>query len=85
MMTLEDSIRSIIREELERVLAAPAATGKKWLTLSALADHLGLRRTTLHSLIAQGLPYIQPDKLKRFNVAECEAWIRDHKRAEAAE
>lgn len=87
-MSLEDSLRSIVREELERVLRAPdgvAAPPPLWLTMTALAKHWGVAPSTIKSMVKRGLPYIQPDQFKRFNVAECELWLRDQRRAEAAE
>lgn len=76
-MSLEDSIRTIVREELERVLAAPSApSADNWISLTELARRLGLSRPTVRALIKRGLPHIQPDRSYRFRLAECEAWIR---------
>jgi excisionase family DNA binding protein len=77
-MSVEDSIRAILREELERVLAAPPnmVDRPKWLTMTALAEHLGISAQTLKTLVKRGLPHIQPGEHKRFNLDECEAWLR---------
>lgn len=82
-MSLEDALRSIVREELERAfenhVSAPDSLPPKWLSMTALAEQLGISIPTLKGLIEKGLPYIQPGEHKRFCLADCEAWLREQR------
>lgn len=78
-MTVEETLRAIVREELERVLRAPSSVAgerQKWHSARDAAKHLGISPRTLAELVSRGLPHIQPGEYRRFNLEECEAWIR---------
>jgi len=82
-VSLEDALRSIVRDELERAfenyVPARDSLPPKWLTMTALAEQLSVSVPTLKGLIEKGLPYIQPGEHKRFNLADCEAWLREQR------
>lgn len=48
----------------------------KLLTLSELAKEMDISRPTLYKLIEQGMPYVQINKVKRFDAKEVETWLK---------
>jgi excisionase family DNA binding protein len=74
--SLEETLRVIVREELERALSVQTPTGNPWLSLSALSEALGISRPTLRKLVAKGMPHIKPGDNMRFRLDEVEAWLR---------
>ncbi|HWA76571.1 MAG TPA: helix-turn-helix domain-containing protein [Polyangiaceae bacterium] len=80
---LEAALRAIVREELLAVLGE-ATKGRpeppKWLSMTALAEQLGISVPTLKGLVNNGLPHIQPGEYKRFCLVDCEAWLRERSR-----
>lgn len=80
-MSLEESLRLIVREELQAALAALAGLGKPkgvatHVSSAELMTSLSISRGTLRKMMTEGCPYTQPGKCPRFNVAEVEAWLK---------
>jgi excisionase family DNA binding protein len=78
-VSVEEALRIIVREELERVLATPAQRKREWLSAGELAKELGLSRPTVGRMVERGAPCVYPtgkDGHPRFNLAEVVAWLR---------
>jgi excisionase family DNA binding protein len=54
---------------------------KQYLDIAALAERLGIKRSTLYAWAEQGMiPHVKLGRLLRFDPEEIEAWLQDHRR-----
>jgi hypothetical protein len=76
-MTIEDSLRKIIREEL--LVFAEQMDGprqeKTHVSSTDLMAALGISRGTLRRMMEQGCPYVCPGKNPRFNLADVKRYL----------
>jgi len=81
-MSLEDSLRQIVREELQlalQALAQPKGVASH-VSSGQLLRSLNISRGTLRKMMREGCPYTQPGKFPRFNVDDVERWLRERGR-----
>jgi excisionase family DNA binding protein len=53
---------------------------KQYLDIAALAERLGIKRSTLYAWAEQGtIPYLKLGRLLRFDPDEIEVWLQDHR------
>jgi len=81
-VTLEESIRLIVREELEAVvsrLAAPAP--KKLLSTEELGTYLGVSRSVVRKMVRDGVPHVRPFNHPRFDLELVERWLVERRHA----
>lgn len=77
---LEQTLRRIVREELQAALAGlstPAA--KAHVSSSELMLALSISRGTLRKMMREGLPHTCPGKFPRFAIAEVDAWLAERR------
>lgn len=81
-MSLEDSIRLIIREELEAVAARlTAPQPKHLLSTEELGTYLGVSRSVIRKMVRDGVPHVRPFKHPRFDLELVERWLVERKHA----
>jgi excisionase family DNA binding protein len=78
-MSLEDTLRQIVREELALVVAQLSQPKgvKAHVSSTELMESLNISRGTLRKMMAEGLPHTRPGKFPRFDVADVERWLRE--------
>lgn len=78
-MSLEDTLRSIVREELQAALQqlGDRRSVKTHVSSSELCTSLSVSRGTLRKMMKEGCPYTQPGKYPRFNVEDVDRWLRE--------
>jgi excisionase family DNA binding protein len=47
-----------------------------WLTTKEIMRHLALPKSTFEMLVKKGMPVLRIGKVRRFQVAEVEAWLK---------
>jgi hypothetical protein len=74
---LEQALRRIVREEVERALAGLGRelAPKAYVSSGELMSSLSISRGTLRGMMVEGLPHTRPGKYPRFSVAEVETWL----------
>lgn len=83
-MTLDESIRMIVREELARFAEslAPTERSREWLSMTQLAEALGVGLPTIKAMMRRGCPHVWPDARPRFSLAQVTTWLvtegKDH-------
>lgn len=76
-MTLEETIRAIMREELAALAQQlQAAPPPELVDPIGLARALSVSRSTVYRLINEGCPVVRVGDTPRFDVAEVKAWLR---------
>lgn len=76
-MSLEETLRSIVREELAKFATdlRPPERRREWLSMTELATELGVGLPVIHSMMKRGCPYVMPDTRPRFHLAQVTAWL----------
>jgi excisionase family DNA binding protein len=79
-VSLEDSLRIIVREELQLALQQlqPKSVAAH-VSSSELMELLSISRGTLRKMMAEGLPYTSPGKYPRFSVSAVEQWLQERR------
>lgn len=83
-MTIDEAIRTAVREELDRQLAPirerldrPRGSFRP----DEAGDYLGYSETTIRELMRSGeLAYIELGRTKRVTVVECDRWLAERSR-----
>ncbi len=76
-MTLDDSIRAIVREEVQaalRTLPSPRAAGE-WLSTEEAAEVVGVRPKTVRAWVAEGLPAQRRGRRLVISRKALESWV----------
>ena len=78
-MSLEDTLRTIVREELQAALAhlAEPRGVKSHISSTELMKALSISRGTLRSMMREGCPYVQPGQFPRFDVEDVQRWLKE--------
>lgn len=80
-MSLEDTLRLIVREELQSALqqlSQPKGVATH-VSSGELMKSLNISRGTLRSMMTEGLPHTRPGKYPRFNVEDVDRWLRERR------
>lgn len=81
-MSLEDTLRLIVREELEAVASRLAAQPQKHLlSTEELGTYLGVSRSVIRKMVRDGVPHVRPYKHPRFDLELVERWLVERKNA----
>jgi excisionase family DNA binding protein len=73
IVTTEEALRSLIREEVARAVPANA---DEWMAADDVAKMLGVKRGTIPALVSrEALPCYRPGKGYTFRRSEVEAWL----------
>lgn len=75
-MTLEESIRLAVREEVASIVAELRRPDPGALTQEQLGGALQISRSTVHRLLKNGMPYYLVLGSKRFDLTEVKAWLK---------
>ena len=80
-MSLEETLRAIVREELQAALQqlGERTEVKTHVGAPALCKALSISRATLRKMTKEGCPYVQPGKYPRFNVEDVDRWLRERR------
>lgn len=81
-MSLEDTLRTIVREELALVverLSQPRGV-KTHVSSVEIMKALSISRGTLRKMMAEGCPYVQPGEYPRFDVEDIQRWLKEKRR-----
>jgi excisionase family DNA binding protein len=75
---LDEFLRTIVREEFERAVTQinRPKPEKEWLSMTELANELGLSLPTVRDMVERGCPHIMPSGKPRFRLAEVVEWSR---------
>jgi hypothetical protein len=78
-MSIEDSLRTIVREALAELLPPPAAPERRpaLLDRKAIATELGVSVATVDRLCRDGMPFVRLGDSKRFELARVLEWARN--------
>jgi hypothetical protein len=76
-MTLEETLRQIIREELQAIaeLMDSPRQEKTHVGSVALCESLGISRSTLRKMMDDGCPHIRPGSTPRYNLADVRRFL----------
>lgn len=59
-------------------------TDEKWLTVTQISEHLGVRKDTVYDWISgRGMPAHRVGRFWRFRAAEVDEWVRSGQAGEA--
>lgn len=75
-MTLEETIRAAVREELAVIIAELRRPDPGALTQEQLGGALQISRSTVHRLLREGMPHYLVLGSKRFDLDEVKAWLK---------
>lgn len=78
-MSLEETLRTIVREELAvafKHLAQPRGV-KTHVSSTELMKALSISRGTLRKMMTEGCPYVQPGEYPRFDVEDVQRWLKE--------
>ena len=81
-MSLEETLRGIVREEIRAALAEQKKPAEKRLLNSAdLCTAFGISRGTLRKMMAEGLPHVRPGTYPRFDLEDVQRFTREKRHA----
>lgn len=78
-MSLEDTLRLIVREELATLaerLTQPRGV-KTHVSSTELMKALSISRGTLRKMMAEGCPFVKPGQYPRFDVEDVQRWLKE--------
>jgi excisionase family DNA binding protein len=75
-VSLEETLRGIVREEIRAALADQGKAPPAHLINSAdLCAALGISRGTLRKMMADGCPHVRPGTYPRFDLEHVKRWM----------
>jgi excisionase family DNA binding protein len=81
LASLEPLLRSVVREELERLehLRMQDRPRDGLMSVRALAQALDCSPSSVRRMISQGCPHVRVGESPRFNLPEVTAWMRERR------